>query len=105
MNPLARLAYFNSLQAKFLAITVPLVLLSTGALFLFSQVNVQKAENEGLQTKLSEMITIQSTSLAGPLWNVDEKQVALILDAMVIDPEIVGAVVFDESGNTVAEAG
>jgi uncharacterized membrane protein affecting hemolysin expression len=43
------------------------------------------------------VVAIQSASLAGPLWNVDEDQVSLILAAMVIDPEILGAVVYDES--------
>ena len=105
VNALTRLSSFGSLQAKFLAITVPLVLLSTVALFAVVQINTQRTANRGLQSKLQEVVAIQSTSLAGPLWNVDEKQVSLILAAMVIDPEILGARVYDESGGVVAEVG
>ena len=96
---------FRSLQAKFLVIIVPLVLLSTIALFAVIQINAQRTANRDLQTKLEEVVAIQSASLAGPLWNVDENQVSLILAAMVIDPEILGAVVYDEAGQVVSEVG
>jgi len=96
---------FRSLQAKFLAFTIPPVLISTGALFAFSQIDAQRTEIDSLNTKLEEVVAIQSASLAGPLWNVDEKQVSLILGAMIIDPEIIGAVVYDEVESVVAKAG
>ncbi|MCZ6668780.1 MAG: response regulator [Gammaproteobacteria bacterium] len=105
MNFLIRILSFRTLQAKFLAITVPLVLLSTIALFAVIQINAQSTAKLDLQNKLREVVAIQSTSLSGPLWNVDEIQVSLILAAMVIDPEILGAVVYDESENIVAEVG
>ena len=105
MKTLIRSLSFRSLQAKFLAITIPLVLLSTIALFVVIQLNAQRAANRDLNNKLQEVVAIQSASLAGPLWNVDEKQVSLILAAMVIDPEILGAVVYDETGSVVAEVG
>jgi PAS domain S-box-containing protein len=102
---LTRFLSFRTLQAKFLAIAVPLVLLSTITLFAVIQFNAQRIANRDLQSKLEEVVAIQSTSLAGPLWNVDEKQVALILAAMAIDPEILGAVVYNETGIIVAEVG
>jgi PAS domain S-box-containing protein len=105
VKALTRSLSFHSLQAKFLAITVPLVLLSTIALFAVIQINAQRAAYRGLQSKLQEVVAIQSASLAGPLWNVDEVQVSLILAAMIIDPEILGAVVYDESDGVVAEVG
>ncbi|MGI9316567.1 MAG: PAS-domain containing protein, partial [bacterium] len=105
MKTLTRLLSFHSLQAKFLAITIPLVLLSTIALFAVIQLNAQRTANRDLNNKLQEVVAIQSASLAGPLWNVDEKQVSLILAAMVIDPEILGAVVYDETGSVIAEVG
>lgn len=105
MKALSRLISFRSLQTKFLAITVPLVLLSTVALFSVIQWNAQREATRALQNKLQKVIAIQSTSLAGPLWNVDEKQVGLILAAMAIDPEVLGAVVYDESGEEVDMVG
>ena len=105
MKALSHLLSFRSLQTKFLAITVPLVLLSTVALFSVIQWNAQRAATRALQNKLQKVVAIQSTSLAGPLWNVDEKQVGLILAAMAIDPEVLGAVVYDESGEEVDMVG
>jgi signal transduction histidine kinase/DNA-binding response OmpR family regulator/HPt (histidine-containing phosphotransfer) domain-containing protein len=93
-----RYAFLRSLQAKFLAIAVPLVLLSTFGLFAVIQMNAQRTATRNLQIKLQEMAAIHSKSLAGPLWNIDEKQVSLILAAMAIDPDMLGAVVYDESG-------
>ena len=100
-----RLLSFRSLQAKFLAITVPLVLLSTVALFAVIQLNAERAAARDLQTKLQKVVAIQSSALAGPLWNVDERQVARILAAMAIDPEVLGVVVYDESGSAVDQVG
>ncbi len=105
MNFPIRILSFRTLQAKFLAITVPLVLLSTIALFAVIQINAQSTAKLDLQNKVREVVAIQSTSLSGPLWNVDENQVSLMLAAMVIDPEILGAIVYDESENIVAEVG
>lgn len=105
MKTLNRFLSFHSLQAKFLAITIPLVLLSIIALFAVIQLNAQRTANRDLNNKLQEVVAIQSASLAGPLWNIDEKQVSLILAAMVIDPEILGVVVYDETGSVIAEVG
>ncbi len=105
LTSLTRLLSFRSLQAKFLAITIPLVLISTGALFVVNQINVQQTANDDLQAKLREVANIQSTALGGPLWNVDEEQVSHMLAAMAIDPEIIGAIVFDESSKIVSQTG
>ena len=78
---------FRSLRAKFLAIAVPLVLLATVGLFAVSQINAQRVATFDLQSKLQKMVAIQSALLSEHLWNVDEKQVSLILAAMAIDPE------------------
>ena len=105
MNDLTRFWAIRSLQAKFLAITIPLVLLSTLTLFAIIQFNAQRNANLGLQNKLEELATIQSTSLAGPLWNVDSSQVDLMLAAIAIDPEVLGAIVYDETGEVFAAFG
>jgi len=96
---------FRSLRAKFLAIAVPLVLLATVGLFAVIQINAQRVATFELQSKLQKMVAIQSALLSEHLWNVDEKQVALILAAMAIDPDVLGAVVYDESGAVVDRVG
>ena len=89
-------AALRSLQVKFLAIAVPLVLLSTVGLFTYIQIDTRRTATAELKGKLHEVATIQSASLAGPLWNIDEKQVSLILAAMAIDPDVLGVIVYDE---------
>ena len=69
------------------------------------QINAQRGANLELRNKLEEVAAIQSTSLAGPLWNIDESQVNFILAAIAIDPEILGAIVYDESGEVFAAFG
>ncbi len=105
LTGLTRLLSFRSLQAKFLAITIPLVLISTGAFFVVNQISVQQTAHDDLQAKLKEVANIQSTSLGAPVWNVDEQQVSHILAAMAIDPDIIGAIVFDESDEIIAQTG
>jgi signal transduction histidine kinase/DNA-binding response OmpR family regulator len=99
--------YFSlrSLRTKFLAIAVPLVLVSTLGLFAVIQLNAESALNQELQNKLERVATIQSATLAGPLWNIDKKQVSLILAAMAIDPDVLGAAVLDEVGTIVGQVG
>ena len=105
MNSLKKLLSFRSLEAKFLAITVPLVLVSTIALFAAILINTQRAAIIDLQTRLETLAVINSTLLAGPLSKVNRKQISLILAAMLNDPEMVGAVVYDDTGNVVSNAG
>lgn len=105
LTKITKLLSIRSLQAKFLAITIPIVLISTGVLFIVSQISFQQTATNDLEAKLKDVSNIQSISLGGPLWNVDDKQVSHILAAMVIDPEIVGAIVFDESDKIIAQVG
>lgn len=100
-NPFA----FRSLQTKFLVVAVPLVLLSTIALFTFIQLNSYQTAIADLRAKLDAITTIQSTSLAGPLWDVNEEQVSLMLVAMTTDPDLLGAIVYDETDSVVAKVG
>ena len=95
----------RSLQTKLLATTVPLVLLSTAALFILIQKNAERTALADLQAKLEEVLTIQSTSVSGPLWQLDLKQVALMLEAMTTDPDVLGAIVYDETEQIIAQVG
>ncbi|MEM8853264.1 MAG: response regulator [Pseudomonadota bacterium] len=96
---------FRSLQAKFLAFVIPLVLISTVVVFAFFEANTRSAAETELRTKLNKMITIQSAVVAESLWNVADGQISLILAALMTDPDVLAAVVTDERGGTVAEVG
>ena len=95
----------KSLQTKMLAITVPLVLLTTAVMFVLIQKNVESTAIKELETRLENVTAVHSASLAGPLWQVDRAQASLSLDALVIDEDVIGAIVLDETDNVIAEVG
>ncbi|MGH1353168.1 MAG: histidine kinase dimerization/phospho-acceptor domain-containing protein, partial [Methyloligellaceae bacterium] len=96
---------FKSLQTKMLAITVPLVLLTTAAMFFLIQKNVEQNALKDLETRLENVTAVHSASLTGPLWQVDSAQASLSLDALVIDEDVIGAIVLDETDNVIAQVG
>ena len=100
-----RIRTLRSLRTKLLAITVPLVLLSTTALFFVLQKNAERSALTELQARLDNVAAVHSASLAGPLWQVDRTQAALSLAALAIDEDVIGAVVVDESGAEIASVG
>ncbi|MEM7221861.1 MAG: response regulator [Pseudomonadota bacterium] len=87
---------FRSLRAKFLAVVVPLVLLSTVIVFGLFELNAQRAAKLRLQDKLDDLVTIQSAVVAESLWNVADEQIKLILAALATDPDVKGAAVYDD---------
>jgi class 3 adenylate cyclase len=96
---------FRTLRAKFLALIVPLVLLSTVIVFGISELAARRDANRKLHAKLDEIVEIQSAVLSESLWNVADEQVELILAAIAIDPDVLGAIVYDDSNNPVASVG
>lgn len=96
---------FRSLRAKFLALIVPLILLSTVIVFGISELNARRDANKKLHAKLQDLVEIQSAVLTEPMWNVADDQVELILKAIAIDSDVLGAVVYDESENPIASIG
>ncbi len=96
---------FNTIQTKFLAIVVPLVLLSTIAVFGLFEFNARRDANLELQDKLDKLVAIQSAVVAEPLWNVADEQIKLILAALAIDPDVDSAAVYDERDQLVGVTG
>jgi class 3 adenylate cyclase len=102
-----RIEFFalRSLRAKFLALIVPLLLLSTVIVFGISELAARREANRKLHDKLDELVEIQSAVLSEPLWNVAEEQIELILAAIAIDTDVLGAIVYDESNNPMSAVG
>ncbi len=96
---------FKSVQGKFLAYVVPLVLLSTVVVFGFFELNARRNAENQLQTKLEKLVDIQSAVVADSLWNVADEQIKLTLAALLTDEDVVGAAVYDERDLLVASAG
>ena len=63
---------FHTIRAKFLAFVVPLVLLSTIAVFGSFEFNARRDANLKLHDKLDKLVAIQSAVMAESLWDVAE---------------------------------
>ena len=96
---------FNTIRAKFLALVIPLVLLSTVAVFGLFEFNARRDANLELQDKLEKLVAIQSAAIAESLWNVADEQIKLILAALAIDPDVESAAVYDELDQPVGVIG
>ncbi len=105
MKILHRFFASRGLQGKFLVIAVPLVFIATFALFALSEAYTYRTAVSDLNSGLDAMAASQSAALSNPLWNVDETQIALTLNAIVTHPDVVGARIFDESGRLLSKAG
>jgi signal transduction histidine kinase len=95
----------RTLRAKFLVLIIPLVLICTMIVFGLFELNARREANLRLQDKLDKLVEIQSSVVAESLWNVADEQTKLILAALAIDPDIKGAVVFDEIDHPVGMVG
>jgi len=102
-----RIEFFalRTLRAKFLAVMVPLVLLSTVIVFGITELTARREANRKLHAKLDQLVEIQSAVLSESLWNVADQQIKLILAALSIDSDVRGAIVYDDSNNQVAAVG
>jgi sigma-B regulation protein RsbU (phosphoserine phosphatase) len=96
---------FRSIRTKFLALVVPLVLLSTFAVFGLFELNARRDANLKLEEKLQKMITLQSSVISEPLWNVSDEQIELNLAALAIDPDVLGVAVYDVDGILIGKSG
>ncbi len=95
----------RTIRAKFLVLIIPLVLISTIIVFGLFEFNARREANLRLHDKLDKLVEIQSSVVAESLWNVADEQIKLILAALAIDPDVKGAVVFDEDDLPVGMAG
>jgi adenylate cyclase len=96
---------FQSLRAKFLAVVAPLVLFATVVVFGAFEFNAQRDAETRLRDKLNKLVAIQSAVIAESMWNVADDQIKLILAALAIDPDILGAAVYDDQDILVAWTG
>ncbi len=95
----------RSVQGKFLLYVVPLVLASTVAVFGLFEWNARHSAQAQLRVKLDKLVEIQSAVLAESLWNVADKQIKLILAALLTDTDVLAAAVYDEHDRLVAGVG
>ena len=96
---------FRTIQAKLLTHVVPLVLVSIFVVFGFFELTAREAARDQLRLKLEKTVEIQSAVLAESIWNVADEQIGLILAALITDSDVIGAIVFDEDNQPIAQIG
>ena len=96
---------FHSVRAKFLAMTVPLVLTMAVICFAVFEIHARDEARLDLEEKLDKLVNTQSEVLSQPLWDIDREQIALILKALANDPDVTGAAVSDEAGGVLSSMG
>jgi hypothetical protein len=105
MTAVARLLHPHTLRGKFLAINIPLALIATLVLFALFELNTHRVALENLRQSLDELAATQSAALSNPLWNLDDAQIKLTLAAIVINRDVLGVRIYDETGNIFDETG
>ena len=96
---------FRTLRANFLAVNVPLVVVSMAILFTLFQLNANRVAYLKLDDKLNKLVDIQSLVMVDALWLMADEQITLMLDAIAIDPDVASAVVYNEFGDLVSSIG
>lgn len=96
---------FASLQGTFLAIIVPMVLLITSGFFALTAYFDYREALENVARKQARMMATQAIILAEPVARRDETQVALLVAAMIADPDIVAVGVLDADSRPIATFG
>ncbi|WP_136440575.1 sensor histidine kinase [Pacificoceanicola onchidii] len=94
-----------SLTLKFLAIAVPLTLVVTMTTFALIERERRSGAAQALDDRISKLAEIQGDAISGPVWNFNQTQIDLILEAIVNDPDLIGITVRDERGEPLGRIG
>ncbi|WP_294609328.1 ATP-binding protein [uncultured Roseovarius sp.] len=95
----------ETLRAKFLRVTIPLIFLSVLGVFGLIEYLTHRSAETRLEQTLDGLIQTQAAALANPLWNLDDEQIGLALAAVVTNREILSARVLGEDGEQMSAAG
>ena len=95
----------QTLRGKFLRVTIPLIFLSVIGVFSVIELMTHRTAVQRLEQNLHGMISTQAAALANPLWNLDDDQIRLSLEAIVTNREILSARVIGEKGDLISAVG
>lgn len=95
----------QSLQGKFLKIVVPILIAAAMIPVAGLEFYLHDKGKKELREKLNVLLTTHSDLISTPLWNVDTERVEATLDALLSDPDVRGAAVIDDFGDTIAGIG
>jgi class 3 adenylate cyclase len=95
----------QSLRSRFLRVTIPLIFLSVIGVFTVIELLAHRTAVTQLEQTLEGMIQTQAAALANPVWNLDQEQILLSLQAIVTNREILSATVLNEKSEVMSTAG
>ncbi len=96
---------WRSLQVKFPAINLLLLLILMATVLSFFEFQELNRGKDELREKLQLVVESQVQILAESVWNLDVERTQLTVDSIITDIEVTGVGVFDETGNMFAGAG
>lgn len=95
----------QSLRGEFLRVTIPLIFISVIGVFGVIELIAHRNAVNRMEQSLNGMVRTQAAALANLLWNLDDEQIRLSLEAAVTNREILSARVIGEDGEVIGEAG
>jgi len=95
----------QTLRGKFLRVTIPLIFLTVIGVFSVVELMTHRNAINRLNQTLESMIGTQSAALATPLWNLDDEQIKLSLEAVVTNRDVLVARIYGEDGSLMREVG
>jgi class 3 adenylate cyclase/PAS domain-containing protein len=100
-----RLLDFDTLRARFLRVTIPLIFISVAGVFVMIELMTHRASVHRLQQTLEGIVETQATALATPLWNLDHEQLRYSLEAIATNLDVIGASIHGEDGEIMMATG
>lgn len=94
-----------SLQAKFLMLSVPLYLVVTFSVLYVFNYSIKRDSTQKLDAAMSELVKLQASTVSGPLWLLNQRQLDLILRTLIIGENVKGVAVYDDKENLIASEG
>ena len=86
-----RLFDFDTLRARFLRVTIPLIFISVAGVFVVIELMTHRGSVQRLQQTLEGIVETQATALATPLWNLDHEQLRYSVEAIATNRDVIGA--------------
>ena len=96
---------FRSLNAKLLAIYVPLVCLAVLILFAGLELRFYTSERNKLAASAQNIADVQGTGIGQAAWEYDEEQIQAQLSDLERLSQVQGAIVYDTSGQVLGRYG
>ncbi len=95
----------NSLNAKLLAIYLPLVTLTVVISFGILERYHYLSRHAEFQTELDELAKVYKNAFTKAVWEYDTPQIELLLRSIELDPNFESATVYDSFGELLAQTG